>query len=88
MLVFDISTDHIDLGLNMRITLNVDDQLFADLIKTTRAKTKTEAIHIALTEYLRMKRKQDLFSLRGHLDITDDWQSLRALDVQKAEKPF
>ena len=69
----------------MRTTLNVDDRLFADLIKATHAKTKTEAVHIALTEYLRMKRKQQLLALRGRLDIADDWQSLRALDVQETD---
>ncbi len=70
----------------MRTTLNVDDQIFTDLIKATCAKTKTEAVRIALTEYLRMKRKQELLALRGRLDIADDWQSLRALDARETDE--
>ena len=70
----------------MRTTLNVDDQIFADLINATCAKTKTEAVRIALTEYLRMKRKQELLGLRGCLDIADDWQSLRALDARETDE--
>ncbi len=70
----------------MRTTLDVDDQIFADLIKVTCAKTKTEAVRIALIEYLRMKRKQELLALRGRLDIADDWQSLRALDTRETDE--
>jgi len=35
----------------MRTTLNVDDGLFRDLLIVTRARTKTEAVGTALTEY-------------------------------------
>jgi Arc/MetJ family transcription regulator len=68
----------------MRTTLNIDDHLFHELMKQTHAKTKTEAVRIALTEYLRMKRKLELLALRGRLGIEDNWQRLRAREIEES----
>ncbi len=65
----------------MRTTLNIDDYLFQDLLSITRAKTKTEAVRTALTEYLRMKRKEKVLTMRGKLDIKDNWQELRQREI-------
>ena len=65
----------------MRTTLNIDDCLFDDLLNVTKAKTKTEAVRMALTEYLRMKRKEKVLAMRGKLDISDDWQELRQREI-------
>jgi len=65
----------------MRTTLNIDDYLFNDLLKVTKAKNKTEAVRVALTEYLRMKRKEKVLALRGTMDINDDWQNLRQREI-------
>jgi len=67
----------------MRTTLNVDDDVFRELMALTRAKTKTEAVRVALTDYVRFKRKESLLALRGRLEITDDWRELRARDVER-----
>jgi Arc/MetJ family transcription regulator len=70
----------------MRTTLNIDDWIFQDLLSLTAAKTKTEAVRTALTEYLRMKRKEKLLALRGKVDIDpDDWQSLRQAELEEGE---
>ncbi len=65
----------------MRTTLNIDDCLFDDLLNVTKAKTKTEAVRMALTEYLRMKRKEKVLAMRGKLDINDGWQELRQREI-------
>ena len=65
----------------MRTTLNIDDCLFDDLLNETKAKTKTEAVRMALTEYLRMKRKEKVLAMRGKLDINDGWQELRQREI-------
>ncbi len=65
----------------MRTTLNIDDYIFADLLNVTKAKTKTEAVRMALTEYLRMKRKEKVLAMRGKMDIVNDWQKLRQSEV-------
>ena len=53
----------------MRTTLNVDDDIFREVMKVTRAKTKTEAVRVALTEYVRLKRKEQLLALRGRFEV-------------------
>ena len=68
----------------MRTTLNVDDDVFRELMAITRAKTKTEAVRVALTEYVRLKRKTNLLALRGRLEIADDWRELRTWDIARA----
>ena len=68
----------------MRTTLHVDDSLFDDLMRMTQAKTKTEAVRVALNEYLRLKRKQQLLALRGQLDIADNWRDLRKLEIEES----
>lgn len=61
----------------MRTTLNIDDCLFQDVLIMTKAKSKTEAVRAALTEYLRMKRKEKILAMRGRVDINTDWEKLR-----------
>ena len=65
----------------MRTTLNIDDSLFCDLLDVTQAKTKTEAVRVALTEYLQMKCKEKVLALRGKVDIDADWQKLRQREI-------
>jgi Arc/MetJ family transcription regulator len=73
----------------MRISLNVDERLLDEVLEATQARTKTEAVHRALTEYLRLWRKQRLLASRGQWDIDDDnWQALRALEMsEEAGRP-
>lgn len=68
----------------MRTTIQVDDEIFSDLMQMTKANTKTEAVRIALTDYVRMRRKQQLLSLRGKLDLTDNWRELRELELRES----
>jgi Arc/MetJ family transcription regulator len=70
----------------MRTTLNIDDYLFQDLLSLTAAKTKTEAVRTALTEFLRMKRKEKLLAMRGQLNINPDWQSLRLEEIAEGKE--
>jgi Bacterial antitoxin of type II TA system, VapB len=48
----------------MKLTLNIDDELLDRVRETTGAKTKTEAIHIALNE---MDRRHKLISMLAHV---------------------
>lgn len=70
----------------MRTTLNIDDYLFQDLLNVTKAKTKTEAVRMALTEYLRMKRKETVLAMRGKMNIKDDWQKLRQREIAEYDE--
>ncbi len=54
----------------MRTTLDLDEKLVAKLMKATKAKTKTEAIHLAMAEHLRRSKKQQLKALSGHFQLS------------------
>ena len=71
----------------MRTTLNIDDCLFHDLLRITKAKTKTEAVRTALTEYLQIKRKEKILAMRGKMDIKDYSQKLRQKEIAEYDEP-
>jgi Arc/MetJ family transcription regulator len=67
----------------MRTTINVDDALLENVMLLTHAESRAEAIRIALQEYIRLQRKQEVLALRGKLDIEDNWQALRDMEIQQ-----
>lgn len=67
----------------MRTTINIDDNLFRDLMSATQSKSKTEAVKTAIIEYLRLKRKERVLSMRGKLDIDDGWKDLRQQEIME-----
>ncbi|CAK8725591.1 Type II toxin-antitoxin system VapB family antitoxin [Candidatus Electrothrix laxa] len=69
----------------MRTTLNIDDCLFQDVLSITKAKSKTEAVRTALTEYLRMKRKEKILAMRGKVDIRGS-ETLRQEEIGEYEE--
>ena len=52
----------------MRITLDIDAEFLEELVKTTGAPTKKKAIEIALKEFLRAKRREELSKLIGNYE--------------------
>lgn len=72
----------------MRTTLNLDDELVKELMRVTGAKTKTEAIHLAISEFLRRKKIEGLLALEGKLHLDLDWREMeeRELKAQEARE--
>ena len=70
----------------MRTTLTLDDSIFADLMRFTQAKTRTEAVNSALADWVRRKRLDALRGLRGKLQIADDIDALREQDIAELEE--
>jgi Arc/MetJ family transcription regulator len=68
----------------MRATLSIPDNLIEELMQSTRAKTKTQAICLAIEEYTRRKKIEKLLSLQGKLDIEDTWKELEDLELKEA----
>ena len=64
----------------MRTTLNISDAVAKDVIALSPGKTKTAAVNYALADWVRLKRIQELRSLRGKLHIADDLGRLRAME--------
>ncbi len=67
----------------MRTTINVRDDVLVDILKLVEAKTKTEAINRALTDYVRLRRLEKLRSLRGRLAIDLDVEKLREMEIDE-----
>lgn len=54
----------------MKMTMNIDEEVLARVMKITGAKTKTEAVEIALTEMARRHKLKELFT--AGLGLTPD----------------
>jgi Arc/MetJ family transcription regulator len=73
---------------SVRTTINVDDGIFEELMRRTGARTKTAAVRIALEEYIRLKRKEELLALRGKVEFVDNWRELRELEIQEMKETW
>ncbi len=70
----------------MRTTLNLDEDLVHELMKATRAKTKTDAIHQAITDMIRRRKLEKLKSLSGKIRINLDWQKQEDVEIRHQKK--
>jgi Arc/MetJ family transcription regulator len=67
----------------MRTTLNLDDALVHELMKATRARTKTDAIHQAISDMIRRKKLTKLKSLSGKIRINLDWRKQEDVEIRQ-----
>jgi Arc/MetJ family transcription regulator len=67
----------------MRTTITVEDGVIEKLMKLTRAKTRTEAVNRALTDWVQHLKIEKLRSLRGKLYMDDNWEKLRSMEIQE-----
>jgi Arc/MetJ family transcription regulator len=65
----------------MKTTLDIDDDILKKVMDISKSKTKKGAIVIALNEYLRLKKREELKDLIGNykdFDLTlDDLRKMR-----------
>jgi len=61
----------------MRTTLNIDDDMLRIVLKETGARTKTQAVHEILRDYVRRKKIEKLIHLAGKVRFSSDWKTLR-----------
>jgi Arc/MetJ family transcription regulator len=65
----------------MKTTIDIDDGMLRKVMEASKSKTKKDAIVIALKEYLRLKKRQELKNLIGNyadFDLThDDLRKMR-----------
>jgi len=64
----------------MRTNIVLDDRLVARAMKLAGAKTKREAVHVALREFVRSRSRADVREVYGigGLDPNYDYKKLRA----------
>ncbi len=70
----------------MRATLNIPDDLLAEVQKITGEKSKTKAITIAMKEFIRQKKIKELIGLRGKIQIDYDWKKEEELEMKAQEE--
>ena len=70
----------------MRATLNIPDDILAEVQKISGEKSKTKAIIIAMKEFIREKKIRDLIALRGKIQIEDVTEELEDLELEKMKK--
>ena len=68
----------------MRTTINIKDEVIKQVIKYTGAKNMSQAVNEVLETFVREKRKQKLFDLKGKLQLEDNWQKLREMEIDEA----
>ena len=70
----------------MRATLNIPDDLLAEVQKISGEKSKTKAITIAMQEFIRQKKIKELIALRGKIQIEDVTEEMEKLEVGEMEE--
>lgn len=61
----------------MRTNIVIDDQLMADVLKTTGIKTKREAIELGLKTLLMLKQQEGIKAFKGQLKWEGDLEKMR-----------
>jgi len=70
----------------MRTTINVDEDIFRDLMRFTDAKTRTEAVNHAIAEWVRRKRIDLFRAKRGKIAWEGNLEEMRALELTESEQ--
>ncbi len=61
----------------MRTNIEIDDKLMKDALEASKAKTKKEAVEIALRELVASRRRRSMLDLRGTIDWQSDLNEMR-----------
>ncbi len=61
----------------MRTNIVIDDNLMAEALKATGLQTKKEVVEEGLLTLIRLKKQEDIRSLRGKLKWTGDLEDMR-----------
>lgn len=67
----------------MRTTINIKDEVIKQVVQYTGAKNMSQAVNEVLENFVREKRKQKLFDLKGKLQLEDNWQKLREMEIDE-----
>jgi len=68
----------------MRTTININDEVLKQVVELTGAKNMSQAVNEVLEMFVREKRKQKLFELKGKLKLEENWKKLREMEIDEA----
>lgn len=69
----------------MRTTLNLPRNLLNELLRVVKVKKKSEAVKIALEDFVRRKKLEKLLKLSGKIEIEDTTQELEEVETNEAQ---
>lgn len=61
----------------MRTTVTLDYEVLNELLKKTKARSKTSAVKEAITDYLRRQKIKDIKAMRGRLEFDMTAEEIR-----------
>ena len=61
----------------MKTTLNIPENLIKTAMSIAKHRTKTEAVIVALKEYIRKKKIEKILEHQGKLQFDDNWEKSR-----------
>jgi Arc/MetJ family transcription regulator len=67
--------------VGVRTTVTMSDETLVELMRFSRANTRTEAVNRAVEEWVRLRKTQELRSLRGKLSFEEDIEVIRRADM-------
>lgn len=70
----------------MRATLNIPDELIAEVQQISGQKSKTQAIIMVMEDYVHRQKMQALLDLRGKVQIDYDWKQEEKAEMLAAEE--
>lgn len=72
--------------LRMRTTVDLPLPLLEEVEQLSKARSKKEALVIALEDYVRRKRLERVLSAEGRLEFSMDAQAIRKLDRRRTRR--
>ncbi|CAN5875925.1 hypothetical protein BH23ACT11_BH23ACT11_29720 [soil metagenome] len=69
----------------MRTTVTISDETLAELMRFSDSNTKTNAVNRAVEEWVKLRKAQELRSLRGKLSFEEGIEEIRGTDIEELE---
>ena len=61
----------------MKTTLNIPDDLMKTAMSLSKHRTKTETVIVALQEFIRKKKVEQIMAHQGKFEFDDTWKESR-----------
>jgi len=70
----------------MRTTVDIDEELLAQAEKITGKSSPSKTVNIALRELVRRQKLKDLRQMLGTMDLDDNLQELKELELREMKQ--
>ncbi len=70
----------------MVTTVRLSDDELADIKALTKQSDPSEAVRVAMQDYLRYARRMQLKSMSGRVEMIDNWQQLEQMELSSQDE--